>query len=91
MHDLDIAYEHNSCEWHCSCYIINFTEEAKSAVNILYVLLLSTMPPKPSYRRNRDYMKLDWPYDLKRDVLSKSERKSKDWVHRNRIWNYYNV
>ena len=35
----------------------------------LYVSLLSTMPPKPSYRRNRDYTKqFDWTYDLKKDV-----------------------
>ena len=26
------------------------------------------MPPKPSYRRNRDYSKqFDWSYDLKKD------------------------
>ena len=29
------------------------------------------MPPKPSYRRNRDYTrKFDWTYDLKRDVYN---------------------
>ena len=29
------------------------------------------MPPKPSYRRNRDYSSLfDWTYDLKRDVYN---------------------
>ena len=35
------------------------------------VSLLSTMPPKPSYRRNRDYSKqFDWTYDLKKDVYN---------------------
>ena len=29
------------------------------------------MPPKPSYRRNRDYTRqFDWTYDLKRDVYN---------------------
>ena len=29
------------------------------------------MPPKPSYRRNRDYSKqFDWTYDLKKDVYN---------------------
>ena len=29
------------------------------------------MPPKPSYRRNRDYSRqFDWTYDLKRDVYN---------------------
>ena len=38
----------------------------------LYVSLLSTMPPKPSYRRNWDYTKkkFDCTYDLKRDVYN---------------------
>ena len=37
----------------------------------LYVSLLSTMPPKPSYRRNRDYTKqFGWTYDLKKNVYS---------------------
>ena len=34
-------------------------------------MFLSSMPPKPSYRRNRDYTKqFDWTYDLKRDVYN---------------------
>ena len=33
--------------------------------------MLSTVLPKPSYRRNRDYSKqFDWTYDLKKDVYN---------------------
>ena len=50
MHGLSIAYGHNSCEWHYSCYIINFTEEANSTVTIFICTVVIDHPPKPSCR-----------------------------------------
>ena len=40
MHGLNIVYEDNSCGWHNPCYIISFTEETNSTVNIFTCIVV---------------------------------------------------
>ena len=93
MHGLNIAYDHNLCEWHYSCCIINFTEETNSTVSTLYVSFLLTMPPKPSYKQNQNYSKqIDWTYDLKRDAYNcyLRAKENPNTGYTKRLKNYWN-